>query len=110
LGKRNLNIQFTSYNTVRVLVFEKDKSTRKITIKPVIPKGYVKLVKTLINKALRKEIGYPARIYITDYGEELEHLYGEIQVMTRYDFYLEVMRRYEEPLGNNIAGVDVNVD
>lgn len=30
--------------------------------------------------------------------------------MTRYDFYLEVMRRYEKPLGNNIAGVDVNVD
>lgn len=93
-----------------MLVFEKDKSTRKITIKPVIPKGYAKLIYALIDKALRKEIGYPARIYITDYGDEVEHLYGEIQVMVKYSFYLKVMRRYEKPLGNNIAGIDVNVD
>ncbi len=109
-AKGNLNIQFTSYNTVRVLVFEKDKSTRKITIKPVIPKGYTRLVQTLVDKALRKQIGYPARVYITDYGDGLEHLYGEVQVMVKYDLYLEVMKRNDKPLGNNIAGVDVNVD
>ena len=109
-AKGNLNIQFTSYNTVRVLVFEKDKSTRKITIKPVISKVYAKLIHALIDRALRKEIGYPARIYITNYGHKLEHLYGEIQIMVKYDFYLEVMRRYEKSLGNNIAGIDVNVD
>ncbi|RLG78690.1 MAG: transposase, partial [Thermoprotei archaeon] len=30
--------------------------------------------------------------------------------MVKYDFYLEVMKRCEKPLGNNITGVDVNVD
>ena len=79
-------------------------------MKPVIPKGYAKLTRSLVEKALRKEIGYPARIYITDYGGGLEHLYGEIQVMVKYDFYLEAMKRYDKPPGNNIAGIDVNVD
>ena len=109
-AKGNLNIQFTDYDTMRVLVFEKGKSTRKITIKPIIPKGYVRLVRTLVDKALRKEIGYPARIYIANHGDKLEHLYGEVQVMVKYDLYLEVMKRNDKPLGNNIAGVDVNID
>jgi len=64
----------------------------------------------LVDRALRREIGYPARIYITDYGDKLEHLYGEVQVMVKYNLYMEVMKRYDKPLGNNIAGVDVNVD
>jgi len=109
-AKGNLNIHFTDYDRVSVLVFSRDKSSKKMTIEPVIPKGYAKLVKALVDKALRKEIGYPARIYITDYGEGLEHLHGELQVMVKYDLYLEVMRRRDKPLGNNIAGVDVNID
>jgi len=109
-AKGNLNIQFTDYNTVKLLVFDKDKSSRKIIIKPVIPKGYAGLVKVLIDEALRKEVGYPARIYIKKYGNELRHLYGEMQVMVKYDLYSEIMKRYNKPRGNNIAGLDVNVD
>ncbi len=30
--------------------------------------------------------------------------------MVKYDFYLEVMKKHDKPLGDNIAGVDVNVD
>ncbi len=59
---------------------------------------------------LERKVGYPARIYITNYGDGLEHLYGELQVMVKYSLYLEVMRRYEKPLGHNIAGIDVNTD
>jgi len=109
-AKGNLNIQFTDYDKVGVLVFDKNKSSVKITMEPVIPKGYARLVKALVDKAHRKELGYPARVYITDYGHSLEHLYGELQVMVKYSLYLEVMKRYEKPLGGNIAGVDVNVD
>ncbi len=109
-AKGNLNIQFIDYSTVRVLVFDRDKSSRKIIIRPVIPKGYVKLVRGLVDKALRKEIGYPARVFVKDCGDGLEHLYGELQVMVKYDLYLEVMKRHEKPLGSNIGGVDVNVD
>ena len=109
-AKGNLNIRFVDYSRVGVLVFDRDKSSKKIIVEPVISKGYAKLVKALVDKALRKEIGYPARIYITDYGERLKHLYGELQVMVKYKLYLEVMRRCDEPLGNNIAGVDVNAD
>jgi hypothetical protein len=109
-AKGNLNIQFIDHDMVKVLVFGKDKTSRKITIRPIIPKGYVKLVKALVDKALRKEVGYPARIYVKDYGNGLEHLYGELQIMAKYDFYLEIMKRHEKPLGKNIAGIDVNVD
>mgnify|MGYP000356629866 CR=1 FL=1 len=109
-ARGNLNIQFKNYDVTKVLVFDNDKSSRKITIKPVIPKGYIKLVKTLVDKALKREVGYPARVYIRDYGDKLEYLYGELQVMVKYDFYIEVMKKYDKPLGNNIAGVDVNVD
>jgi len=109
-AKGNLNIQFIDYNRVKVLVFDRDISSKKITIEPVVPKGYTRLVKALVDKAHRKELGYPARVYITNYGDGLEHLYGELQVMVKYDFYLEVMKRCEKPLGNNITGVDVNVD
>lgn len=109
-AKGNLNMQFADYSTVKVLVFDKDGTSRKIAIRPVVPKGYAKLVKVLVDKALRREIGYPARIYVRDYGDGLAHLYGELQVMVKYDLYLEVMRRHGKPLGENIAGVDVNVD
>ncbi len=109
-AKGNLNIQFTKDKTARILVFDRDKSSRKIIVKPLISKCYTKLVHALIGKAFRKEIGYPARVYVKDYGDRLEHLYGEVQVMVKYDFYLEVMRRYDNPLGNNIGGIDVNVD
>ncbi len=77
-ARGNLNIQFTKDKTVRILVFDKDKSSRKIIVKPIISKGYAKLVHTLIGKAFRKEIGYPARVYVKDYGDRLEYLYGEI--------------------------------
>ena len=109
-AKGNLNIHFTNRDEVSVLVFDRDKSSRRITIEPVLPKGYAKLVEALVDRALRKEMGYPARICVTNYGESLEHLYGELQVMVKYDLYLEVMRRHDKPLGDNIAGVDVNVD
>ncbi len=109
-AKGNLNIQFRDYDIVKVLVFDKDKISRKIAIKPIIPKGYARLIKALVNKALRKEVGYPARIYVKDYGNGLEHLFGDVQVMVKYDLYLEVMKRYDGPRGDNIAGVDVNVD
>ena len=45
-----------------------------------------------------------------NFGEELKHLYGELQVMVKYDLYLEVVKRYDKPMENNIAGIDVNVD
>jgi len=79
-AKGNLNVQFIDYDKVRILVFNKDKSSKKVTVVPVVPKGYAKLVKTLVDKALKKEIGYPARVYIPNYGEGLGHLYGELQV------------------------------
>ncbi|RLG78689.1 MAG: hypothetical protein DRO40_13650 [Thermoprotei archaeon] len=44
-AKGNLNIQFIDYNRVKVLVFDRDKSSKKITIEPVVPKGYARLVK-----------------------------------------------------------------
>lgn len=76
----------------------------------MVPKGYFKPVRELVDRATRKEIGFPARVYIRSYSRDLEHLYGEIQINVKYSLYLEVMRRFDKPLGDNIAGVDVNTD
>ncbi|MEM4951978.1 MAG: hypothetical protein QXV81_06935, partial [Ignisphaera sp.] len=109
-ARGNLNIQFTDCKTVRVLVFKASGGSTRVVVKPVVPKGYSRLVEELVNRAMRKEVGYPARLYIRSCSGDLEHLYGELQVNVKYSLYLEVMRRFDKPLGNNVAGVDVNTD
>ncbi|MEM4665266.1 MAG: hypothetical protein QW271_05930 [Sulfolobales archaeon] len=109
-ARGDLNIQFTDYETVKVLAFKASGGSERVVIKSVVPKGYSKLIKELVHRALRKEIGYSARMYTRSYSADLEQLYGELQVNVKYSLYLEVMKRFDKPLGSNVAGVDVNTD
>lgn len=109
-ARGNLNIQFADHETLRVLVFKPVGGTSRAEVKPVVPKGYSRPVKELVDRARRKELGYPARVYVRNYSGDLEHVYGEVQVMVKYSLYLEVMKRYDKPLGDYVAGVDVNTD
>jgi len=108
----NLNVRLISIDKVEILVFNHKKEPRKITIKLRTPKGYKKVLMTLVEKALNKEIGYPARIVLKEYNfySNNLHLYCSLQVMIPYNLYLETMRKYNKPLGNHVVGVDVNVD
>ena len=110
--KGNLNIRLVTIHEAEILVFNHMKEPEKITIKLRTPKGYRKILETLIEKALNKEIGYPARIVVKEhnfYPNNL-HLYCSLQVMIPYNLYLETMRKYNKPLGDHVAGVDVNTD
>jgi len=110
--KGNLNIRLVSIDKAEVLVFDHRKEPRKIVVELKTPKGYEKSLKTLIEKALSKEIGYPARVVIKEYNfyPNNLHLYCSLQVMIPYNLYLKTMRKYDKPLGSHVAGVDVNVD
>ncbi len=94
------------------MVVNHKKEPRKIIIDLRTPKGYRRILETLIEKALNKEIGYPARIVVKEYNfyPGNLHLYCSLQVMVSYSLYLETMKRYSKPLGDHVGGVDVNVD
>jgi len=110
--KGNLNIRLTSVDTAEILVFNHEREPGRITVHIRTPKGYRKLLETLLEKALRNEVGYPARVVVEDYNfySSNLHLYCNLQVMVPYNLYLETMKRYNQLRGNHVAGVDVNVD
>jgi len=111
--KGNLNIRLLSTDRAEILVFNQRKEPRKITVKLRTPKGYKKVLIMLTEKAMNREIGYPARVVIKEYNfyqYNNLHLYCSLQVMIPYNLYLETMRKYVKPLGDYVAGVDVNVD
>ncbi|ADY01833.1 transposase, IS605 OrfB family [Vulcanisaeta moutnovskia 768-28] len=108
----NLNIRLLSVNKAEVLVLNYDGASKRIDIGLKTPKGYVELLKVLIERAGKYEVGYPARVMVRGYNFRPGnmHLYCGLQVMVPYSLYLDVMRRYSEPRGNLIGGVDVNVN
>lgn len=110
-ARGNLNIRLLDTYHVRILAIGYDRKTRYVELEINTPKGWRKLVETLIDRASKGVIGYPARVVVKNYGigKNNLHVQGEVQVMIPYELYLEVMKRYSKPRGNNIAGVDVNV-
>ncbi len=111
-ARGNMNIRFIDAHHARVLTLGYDKKTRYIELKVPTPKGWKKLIEVLVNRAFDGQIGYPARVVVKDYGISKHglHVHGEVQVMVPYSLYLDVMRRYDRPRGDKIAGVDVNVE
>lgn len=111
-ARGNLNIRLVEPWRARVLTFGYNRSSEYVEFEVVVPKGWRKLIEVLIEKANRKEVGYPARIYISDYGMGKNglHVAGELQIMVPYRLYYEVMKRYDAPLSDLVAGIDVNVE
>lgn len=110
--KGNLNIRLLSPDKAEILTLNHEKTPKKIIIELRTSKGYLKLLKILIEKAMNRELGYPARIVIKEYNfyQSNLHLYCSLQIMIPYNIYLETMRKYDKPLGDHVAGVDINVD
>jgi len=111
-AKGNLNIRLVEPGLARILAFWYDGSQDTLEVRYVVPKGYRRLVEELIHEANAKRASYPARVYISDYGVGKSglHVAGEIQVIVPYQLYHQVMKRYDEPLGDLVAGIDVNVE
>ncbi|RLF21848.1 MAG: transposase [Thermoprotei archaeon] len=110
--KGNLNIRLVSVNRAEILVFNHKKESRRIEISLRTLKGYRRVLEALLGRALKSEVGYPARVVIKEfnfYPSNL-HLYCSLQIMIPYNLYLETMRKYYKALGDHVAGVDVNVD
>ena len=108
----NLNIRLISPNKAQILTLDYKKTPKRIAVDLRTPKGYLSLLKILIEKAMNGEIGYPARIVIKEYNfyQSNLHLYCSLQIMIPYNLYLKTMRKYSKPLGDLVAGVDVNAD
>ncbi len=52
-----------------------------------------------------------ARVVLKKFGNrKVMFTHGEVQVALDYDFYLELIRKYDQPKGKKIAGVDANLD
>ena len=111
-AKGNNNIKIILPNKIEVLTFDYNGLSSKVVIDVVVPKGWRRLLEVLVMKAQRKEIGYPARVYISDYGigKNGIHISGEVQIGIPYKLYFEVMKRYDKPLSDLVAGIDVNFD
>jgi len=107
----NLNIRLIG-DKAEILTFDKEKNPQRITVNIDIPKGYKKLVNVLLERSKRKEIGYPSRVIIKEYNAYSDrlYLYCKLQIMVPYALYKEVMKRYDKPLSDLIAGIDVNTD
>jgi len=110
--KGNLNIRLLSPSKAEILLLDRENTPKRVTVELRTPKGYLKLLEILVGKAMSNEVGYPARLVIKEFNfyQESLHLYCSLQVMVPYSLYLETMRRYLKPLGDHVAGVDVNVD
>ncbi|WP_456327480.1 hypothetical protein [Archaeoglobus sp.] len=106
--KMNQNIKIREDLSFRVLTFDFEGNKSHVIVKPTIPKRWRHILQNLWFYMLP----YHARVVLKQFGNRKGVLFthGDVQVAVDYDFYLELMRRYDQPKGKNIAGVDVNLD
>ncbi len=104
----NVNIKIREDLSFRILTFDFEGNKTYGIIRPTIPKEW----KPLLENLWFYMRPYYARVVLKQFGNRkgVLFIHGEIQVIVDYDFYLEVMKRYDQPKGKNVAGVDVNLD
>ncbi|WP_206204977.1 hypothetical protein [Thermococcus sp. M39] len=109
--KGNQNIRLYK-DKVEVLTFDYSKNPERIMLDIKFPRGYRMVLDRVVELSVSGELAYPARVIVREanFYPHSMHVFGEIQVMIRLDFYHEVMKRFESPLGDNVGGIDVNTD
>ena len=91
-----------------VTVYDYDGSKDRILVKAKPNRGQAELLEIVVESREK----YMPKLVIRDYGirESKPYVRGEIHVSISYDFYLRHMKKYNEPKGDLIGGVDVNTD
>ena len=91
-----------------VTTYDYSGSKDRILVRAKPNEGQSELLKKIIGSREK----YMPKLIIRDYGVRSGTLYirGEIHIAVSYNFYLKHMKKYNEPKGNLIGGVDVNTD
>jgi len=91
-----------------VTVYGYDGSKDRVLVRAKPNKGQCGLLRRIV-ESMEK---YMPRVVVRDYGVRGGELYarGEIHISISHDFYLRHAKRYGEPRGSLIGGVDVNTD
>ena len=105
--KGNRNIRLISRDKAKVMLYN-GSSWSRYEVDVRVPRIYSKLFESIAEFGVNCKLGYLARLVALDMS--YDRAYCELQVSIPYELYLSHRRRFERPLGNNIAGIDVNVD
>ncbi len=94
--------------TVSVTTYHWDGGKDRVLLHAKPNRGQKRVLDAIIEEREK----YMPRVVITDYGVRKGVLWigGEVHVSVPWSFYVNTVKRYDEPLGDNVAGVDVNTD
>ncbi len=103
----NRNIRLVERNRAKVMLYNGSYWNRyEIDIRA--PRIYSELFETIARFGMNCKLGYLARLVALDMG--YDRVYIDLQISVPYELYLKHRRRYLRSLGDNVAGIDVNVD
>ncbi len=103
----NRNIRLVSRNEAKVMLYN-GSSWSRYDMGIRVPRIYERLFSVVAELGMRCKLGYLARLLALDMS--YDRVYCELQFSIPYELYLEYRKRRSKPLGNNIAGIDVNAD
>jgi hypothetical protein len=94
--------------TVSVTTYDWDGAKERVLLRAKPNRGQRQVLDAILERKER----YMPRVVITGYGVRRGVLWvrGEVHVSVPWSFYVETARRYSEPIGDNVAGIDVNSD
>lgn len=101
-------VRVYSDGSALVTTYSYDGSKDRVLVKAKPNRGHEKLLKLVVESREK----YMPRVLVRGYNVRDRELYisGEIHVTISYDFYLKHVKRYGNPKGDLIGGVDVNAD
>jgi hypothetical protein len=101
-------VRVYSDGSALVTTYSYDGSKDRVLIKAKPNRGHEELLKLVVESREK----YMPRVLVRGYNVRDRELYvsGEIHVTISYDFYLKHLKRYGNPKGNLMGGVDVNTD
>ncbi|MCD6487896.1 MAG: hypothetical protein J7K21_01550 [Desulfurococcales archaeon] len=103
----NRDIRLISRGKARVMLYNSSFWDR-YDIDVRVPRIYSEIFERIAELGMKCKLGYLARMVVLD--SSYVRVYAELQISIPYELYLSHRRRFERPLGNNVAGIDVNVD
>ncbi len=105
--KGNRNIRLIGDNKVEILVFD-GSLWRRIEVEYRASRRYNMILDKVAKLGIRNRLGYLGRMVLLNYTPN--RTYCELQVTVPWDLYMEFLPIKGKAHGNNIGGIDVNLD